>query len=182
MREITRKAWEVFRSAFKDGEDVIVERDDGKFFWGKLTARDDDLMLTRPGGRDEFFDWDEIEFMAHDGFPVKHLMGMSIEEAESRAEQTNADVIRALLDRTLKRQRRLKPVPTPSPPPRRYGGGCPWIIDDDAVEVIAVHNPGNRGPKFAYWDMSDAGETFVFRAADGALMHNYDSDHLFAVA
>jgi hypothetical protein len=164
MNKITNKAWNVFRSAFKNGDDVIVEDERGNFFYGKLAAYDDFVIITRPHGKSVTIKWDQIEFMAHDGFPVNRLMGMTPQEAATRAEQSNTKIITDLLDGQLKHHK------------VNFGGGCPFIVE--SVYLINVYNRGNTGPKFCY---SDAGEVMTFQAKDGARMHNYDSDHLFPI-
>lgn len=85
--EPTKRAWEVFRSVFTDGDTVVVEDSEGRFFKGKLKAHDLYVRLTRSGGNSVDLDWDDIEFMAHDGFPVRKLMGMNRHEAELRAKK-----------------------------------------------------------------------------------------------
>lgn len=179
MNEITRKAWTVFRSAFKDGDDVIVEDEKGNFFRGKLTAHNECVVLTRAHGNSIFIDWDQIEFMAHDGFPVKELMKMTPEEAEKRARQSNKKIIRDILDRQ-KLGSIVRTVETTKPNVHRsrssFGGGCPFIVE--SVRCVAVYNRGNTGRRFWY---SNAAEVLTFQSDDGAWMHNYDSDHLFMV-
>ena len=69
MNQITEKAWEVFRSAFKDGEYVVVETDLGVFYYGKLKSFNDALELTRIDRHSVVIPWDKVEFIAHDGFP-----------------------------------------------------------------------------------------------------------------
>jgi hypothetical protein len=146
-------AWRVFRSAFRDGEHVVVETDDGKFHWGRLRAENDVLVLTRPNGESEEVDWDEVEFVSHDGFPVSAIAGLSVLQAENAAQLTNRDLIVAALEGRT-----------------HFGGGCPWWAGP--AELVAVHNRGSRSLK-------EDCETLVFRAADGALMHSYDTGHLF---
>jgi hypothetical protein len=99
--------------------------------------------------------------MAHDGFPVKDLMKMTPEEATDRATQSNEGVLESIF------QRRTRVS---------FCGGCPFIVEP--VRLIEVHNRGNVGRRFWY---SDAVEVLTFQSADGAWMHNYDSDHLFVL-
>lgn len=158
MNEITKKAWQVFRSAFKDGEQVVVEDCHGNFEWGKMVATKDSIILTRPGGRSRTLDWKDIEFICHDGFPVQDIMDMTPEEAGRRAKETPTKMIRRLL----------------SVGSAWFGGGCPFVAGP--CKLITIHNCGNCGP--AFYERDDA-EVLVFQAKDGAIMHSYDTEHLF---
>lgn len=178
MNHITRRAWAVLRAAFPDGEFVIVEDCDGIFYRGKLTARNTGILLVRPHGVSHEIDWDDVELIAHDGFPVQPLLGMTRQEADIRAKRTDPSKVRQLLDDKHKLEidaaykrgyETGKHIATP-----RIGGGCPFIAGP--LRLTTIHNKGNTGPRFQY---SDAGEVLVFQAADGALMHSYDTDHLF---
>lgn len=158
MTEITEKAWAVYRSAFKDGEQVIAEDEFGQFHWGKLLTTEDGITLTRPGGISTVLPWDELEFICHDGFPVKRIMGMSQDEAGKRARRTPTSIIREALDRPLTKY---------------VGGGCPWVAE---CQLVETHNLGNVGPRF-YGE--DDEEVMVFAGAGGGVMHSYDTEHLF---
>lgn len=160
----TEKAWEVLRSVFKDGEDVVVEASWGKFFYGKLTAEQDRVVLVRPDGLRRVIDWDDVELMAHDGFPVSRLMRMTPEEAEVRATMPADEIVRELLDGE----------PGSIGRPEYVGGGCPFVAGP--MRLARVFNQGNNGPR--YWYRDDC-EVLEFVAADGAVMHSYDTDHLF---
>lgn len=185
MDEITKLAWAIFRSAFKDGDDVVVETSNGKFHWGTLTAENARVVLVRPSGLRHVLRWEDVEFMAHDGFPVSKIMGMSPEEAERRATQTSREVIEdALLNRGMKAHTEFDGYceegyvwdeEKDRPARVRYiGGGCPFVAGP--CELIEVHFRGNVGPDF--WE-EDNPETLVFRAGDGAKMMSFDTDHLF---
>jgi hypothetical protein len=141
---------------------VIVEDSYGRFHWGTLATSDECLRLTRPGGYSAEIPWRRVELVAHDGFPVRRLMGMTPAEATKRASETPETIIEELRNGTF-----------------RGGylcGGCPFVAGP--LNPIAVYNRGNAAPQF--WD-SEFCETFVFQAADGAVMHSYDTGHLFVV-
>jgi hypothetical protein len=55
-----------------------------------------------------------------------------------------------------------------------FYGGCPFYAGP--CEIVAVHNRGHIGPD--YWHEDDC-EVLVARADDGAMLHSYDSAHLF---
>jgi hypothetical protein len=172
MNPITQKAWDVFRASFQDGESVVAEDDVGRFFYGKLQAEEEGITLVRPS-KSTFLEWDEIEFIAHDGFPVQPIMGMSAEEAELRASMEPTDIVRAMLEQSIDRPRERK-VKTKAV---HFGGGCPWFAGP--VRLLAIHNRRNSGPKFWCWPYDSLGEVMVFGSGDGAVMHSYDSEHLF---
>lgn len=162
MTGFTEQAWRVFRGAFRDGEQVIVEDDTGDFWWGTLLAKEEALVLTRPNGKSVEIEWDDVVLIAHDGFPIKELRGMSAQAAAVLAEKTNAEIIERLCN----------------PPPKRrgmwLGGGCPFVAGP--MVLSAIHNQGNRGSRYWY---SDAAEVLEFVSKEGAILHNYDTDHLF---
>jgi len=71
----TPDAWTLFRSMFKDGDEVVITTDEDEFHWGVLTIGDLGCDVKRPGHKPVYLEWDVIRFMAPDGFPVKKLMG-----------------------------------------------------------------------------------------------------------
>lgn len=157
MDSVTEKAWEVYRSVFTDGEDVVVEDSEGKFYYGILRSFNEYITVTRSSGCWTIH-WDDIEFMAHDGFPVNRLMKMSQGEAHRRAEQDSQQIIRAAFEDGLK--------PTYS----FCGGGCPFVAGP--MMPGRIFNVGSL-------DLYDGCEVLEFVAADGAVMHSYDTSHLF---
>ncbi|MHA2279936.1 MAG: hypothetical protein ACXAC5_03545 [Promethearchaeota archaeon] len=52
------------------------------------------------------------------------------------------------------------------------------LLSDYSSPNVVIYNRGNSGRQFWY---SDAGEVLEFRSADGAILHNYDTDHLFLI-
>jgi hypothetical protein len=166
LREMTKTeqlAWRVFRSAFQDGEDVIVEDSTGNFHYGKMRATHDGIYLERADTcHSSFTDWDDVEFVAHDGFPVSRLRRMTVAEAEDRAEQSDREIIIAALEQAIPRR------------PAWVGGGCPFVAGPFTLKQI--HNRGNIGPEYEY---QDSEEYFDFVAKDGARMFSYDTEHLF---
>lgn len=193
-------AWGVFREAFRDGEFVVIEDDDGRFWYGKLTAYQQGIRLERHLLPTKNFDWKQVVFIAHDGFPVQPIEKMAHEECEELCNRTPTDVLRDSIQRCvevgekLRQPRRVskpkskpeEPVPRPTPTPRRgrpnmssahmhIGGGCPFQFGP--CEVEALYFPGRNGPD--YWGVRDDEETLVLRGGDGAVMHSFDLDHLF---
>lgn len=160
MNEPTQKAWELYRSAFKDGEHVVVGDCWDTFFWGKLTSTNDGIVLTRPDGQTNNLLWGEVSFMAHDGFPVKRVMGMSATEAARISEGTSTEQIRQCMMEWEKLKESSHYV----------FRGDPFVIGPFSVE--AIHNRGNSGSEF--WDESDE-EVLVLHSRGGAVMHSYDT-------
>ena len=188
----------LYRSQFKDGELVVVEDDNGDFHWGKLETGDESIKLKRPGRAVELF-WDEILFIAHDGFPVKRIRGMSEETATILAEQTDTDAIRAVLSlpggpKDCERDGCVELVHYPPHNPcycsevcfsnRRFeksrfnlspggymGGGCPFSFEFESAILLNRGQVGNWG--------EDTEEVAILTAKDGATCHVSYLQHHF---
>jgi len=178
-------AIELFWEQFKAGEDVVVEDDIGGLHVGRLERpRDDEGIRIRLGRKSTVLDWYEITFIAHAGFPVQSIQGMSSEEAANLAEVFDTRVARNVILKLLAEDiEEAKPLPqecrrmhvTDRPRRRvRLRGGCPFDFDD--VEILALHNPGNDGPR---WFGKGEEEELVLRAIDGALCLSYNLGHMF---
>ncbi len=178
-KSIEALAWETYRRAFKDGDQVVIETDEGKFVWGVLKTKNDGIMLGRPKGRraSEFL-WEEIVFMAHDGFPDRGIIGMTKEEAEDRAFMTDTELIRSFLVGASSPKHKIPPPSTstyvPSERKRSFGLGCPFAVE--GVYIRSVLNIGNNGPQYWGWDNE---ETLILESRDGAIMHSFDMSHIF---
>lgn len=68
-------AWKLWRSMFKDGDEVVAITDDDRVVAGKIKAKPMTCTIKRIGFKAVEIDWDDIRFIAHDGFPVKKLLG-----------------------------------------------------------------------------------------------------------
>jgi len=157
LKEVTDSCWNHFRSAFQDGDDVVVEDENGDFYQGRLVAKEHELVLVRHDRPWSAIPWDKVEFVAHDGFPVRKIRKMTAEEATARALRTPTEIVAEAL-------MHMRHSAT-------FGAACPFVVGP--CELIAVRNRGS----LLLW--GDEVETLVFRAKDGALMHNYCTDHLF---
>ena len=101
---------------------------------------------------------------------------MSPKEAAQRADQTPAEVIRAAFEDDLT-QKTEKMDYSPLEKASSYiGMGCPYLAGP--CVLTNIYNRGNSGRQF--WH-SDAEEVMEFRSTDGAVLLNYDTDHLFLV-
>ena len=170
MRDhISERAWQLYRNYFVDGEKITVEGAHGVRQWGTLKTTNDGITLTRNGGVSVDIAWDSIVFMCHDGFPFKEIIGMTVEEADLRAEQTSTEIIRDKLQGLIADSKVRK-----TPQRRIIGGGCPFVYGP--FEVINLVNPGNNGKQF--WG-EDNEETLILRSNDGAVAHSFDMSHLF---
>jgi len=179
--KITQLALDIWKSKFSDGAEVVLEDDCGEFHWGRLKNYDWGIRLLRIGGKKALtLEWDEIVFIAQDGFPVREIMGMSYEEAVMLCDSTPTEIIREKL-LALTNQKKapvIKSSRSSSSSPvsyRSFGGGCPFVFDD--VRVVDVLNPGNNGPK--WWGDGEAEETLILQGRNGATMFSYDMSHLF---
>lgn len=96
-------AWELFNSCFKQNEDVVIIDDYDHIYQGKLklyTTEQKEIsfqLKSSRGGLREF-NWVEVRFMSHDGFPVQKLFGadgsQSIEKLDTKNTQK---IIRTIL-------------------------------------------------------------------------------------
>jgi len=73
--------WDLFLRDFHEGDEVVFICGEDEFYWGRLifpkslVERDNGFILRDVHGRERAFLWDDVAFMAHDGFPVKQLKG-----------------------------------------------------------------------------------------------------------
>ena len=85
-----KEAWELFRSCFNDDDDVVIVTDNDTFDLGTLCIGKGGLWLDHGSQFERFFKWEAVLFMAHDGFPVKRLMGPGEGEVVKRIHPTNS--------------------------------------------------------------------------------------------
>ena len=183
MSEVTPDAWRLFWNTFKQGEHVVIVTDVDEFFWGRLgKVTGDGLMLDNPevfGGKfisKRVFLWDEIRFMAHDGFPVRRLMGA---DGSKSIERINTG-------ETYNQIRQLLKTPSPSVDYELIGHGDvgsplgtavfgdPFIIEGVSMKLL---NPGNAGGE--YWEDHPYEEVIVCKAKDGAMGLLYELSTIY---
>lgn len=186
-----RSMWrsvDLFYGEFMEGEDIVVETDDGTLYVGRLirTREDDYLIMQISTKRRVEIDWHEIVFVAHAGFPVRAIANMTPAQAEDFAKQFDTERCRNVILELLQRDtanpastatvtEKPRPDRIPSLAPRvRLRGGCPFDFDD--VEIVALNNPGHDSP--AWWGSGNE-EELVLRARDGATCLSYNLGHLF---
>lgn len=148
----SKDAWELYNSCFSDGQNVVIVTDFDTFEWGTLRTTPLGCWLARVSRKDRFFKWDDIRFMAHDGFPVMKLMGADGSRLIEKLDTTySIGAIRAAL------------IEMPPAAHVRVKFGDPYVIEDVRAELF---NAGNTGPDF--WDELDE-EVVSLRAGDGAV-------------
>lgn len=189
------RAVDLFWEQFRVGEDVVVEDGSGGLHFGRLERpRDDEGIRVVLSRKRVLLDWREIVFVAHAGFPVRAIRGMTPAHAERLAARfdtgrARVQILRLLANDPPKARKSAPRPPAPRPQSvigaairnarrqRRYisaRGGCPFDFED--VEVVVLNNPGNDGPR--WWGHGDE-EELVLRARDGALCLSYNLGHLF---
>lgn len=155
-------AWQLYRRNFKDGDQVIFVDDDNCIGWGKLVdSTADGFRIDRTRvGRIRFIYWDQIRFMAHDGFPVRQLFGAdgsnTIEQAPTAVEALRRGLQEEFLSSHIV-------------------FGDPFMIED---AVATLHYPGNEGPK---WWGQDGEECLELVTVDGARGMLWDLPTVFHV-
>ena len=83
----------LFGLMFKSKQEVVVIDDMDQLWWGRLISWDEEgINLAKPKGRiSTHLSWDSIQFIAHDGFPVRPLFGAdgraSIEQEDTKEVQ-----------------------------------------------------------------------------------------------
>ncbi len=137
---IKTNIWNLFRSEFKDGEQVIIVHENCKLYGGKLTAYENRCIV---GGKE--FSWGEIVFIAHDGFPCRELHTcMSNEELADIENYEHVLLMRKLFIKKMSEPLLTCPKPkTTYTRTRRfhsYGGGCPYLFEEVAMQIINPYN------------------------------------------
>jgi len=160
----------LLKKEFKPRDHVIVIHDDtssgaGELIFGKLTIKNDTCLI---GNRE--LDWNNVLFMAHDGFPCRTLkLNLSNEQLY---DIDNTELI-LLMRKLLVKDEETAPEPVKkeiippsrefveSIPYRSYGGcagGCPFVFEDIYMEIINPFQPVG----------SHCEETLIMQASDGA--------------
>ena len=163
--------WKLFNEEFKNGDHVIVIHDDttsgsGSLISGRLTIESERCLVGSKS-----LDWNDVIFIAHDGFPCRTFkINMSDEQLNDIENQDMIILMRKLLTKKpekeiiTKVEREIKFITSPS----HYGcrGGCPFVFEDVQMQII---NPfsGLR------WHE----ETLVMKAKDSAIGIMWDIEN-----
>lgn len=179
--KLEENVWKLFNSHFKEGDDVVFIDDSDVMTAGKMVGFDDiGCYLKSPwSGRNTFHFWEDIRFMAHDGFPVKKLRGADGSKLIEQIDTT--DIKKALVDATTYKgcdkcgrviDRRAQ-----------YGmcAKCYNIWRAEMARPTVFGDPfmieAGRGILFNEGSKSNGGyfdECLVLQAADGAWAELYD--------
>jgi len=134
--------WKLFRSEFKDGQFVIIIHSNTKMYHGKMKADHDRVVV---GCRE--FSWDDVIFIAHDGFPCRQFHTTLNAEQLDNLENTEAVLLmRKLLTKKPEEEILSKENTvvrrTSSPFRSTFAGrgGCPFVWDEVYMQIV---NPGN---------------------------------------
>ena len=159
----------LIKKDFKTGERVIILHSDCNMYFGSLIRMDENEIVI--GSKE--YDWDDVVFLGHDGFPCRAFKStLSMEQFE---DLESWEVMYALyrsmgldlsgVDTTKafsKQPKVLKnsKTPTSTPPARIYGcgGGCPYEIEEVSACIINPFNGLSRNTE----------ETLYMESEDGA--------------
>ena len=145
----TDNLWDLFHSHFIIGQELMLLDSDDKVYIGKYIGVSDDGITLKTVflGKQLFFDWTDIRFLGHDGFPIRKVFGADGShslEKEFKKGNNAIEIIRAATCEELKpKEQEPKPKQVPkkqATPVRRIFGGCPWMIDECEARIV---NPGN---------------------------------------
>lgn len=170
MTENKLDTWSIFHECFKVGDDVVLIDDEDRVFCGKLKSFDaGGCHIRRPGWKvmTEVHFWKDIEFMSHDGFPVRKLLGADGSESilSWHKEDIRGKIIKILDGSRLHRVEPLKRI--------RIARGDPFLIEGVTGRLF---NVGNHGPQ--WWD-SYFEECLCLTAPDGAKALLYDLKNVY---
>ena len=195
-------AWRLFYSLFKEGDKIIVVLGSDGFLWGTLNRVEAEGCWIRgetrkrgyaPVPSSYFIYWDEIRFMAHDGFPVKKLMGAdgskSIEKLTTSNIQESIAEALWVPNRESSEEKAQKSTTdwyanSNAASDTESGGisghdlvfGDPFLIENASLILL---NKGNSGPNF-YDALYE--EVIVCKSKDGVMGLLYDLRSIYYFA
>jgi len=162
----TESAWDLYYRVFNDNDDVYVITDSDEAYWGKAHATQTGLLLSHPNVVDRFLDWDDITFMAHDGFPVRKLMGA---DGSKAIEKTNTNTIEAGIRKLLTKN----PSITDGPRVKQAVFGDPFLVENVEATLMNTYYPGNH-----IWEPEHE-ELIILKAPDGAVGLLYELNRIY---
>ncbi len=174
-------AWTLYWSMFNDGDEVYLITENDEVFWGKVYAHDTHCILKRPSRLSLQFNWAEVRFMSHDGFPVKKLMGADGSWLIERIDTTDTQAaIRTALTYTdlahviprIKLPRaKVRTYLAPAHRRQSYCFGDPFFIEDCTSKLF---NPGVTFAIDGHFE-----ETLVLQHKGGAGGLLWDLKHIY---
>ncbi len=147
-------AWDLWRSQFTDGDEIIVLDERERMWRGPHLATEDHLIVNPGEVREVRLCWIDVVFVAHDGFPARKLMGADGSQTAERIDTTDTR-------EALRQFFHLANLP-PEPRPVQFAFSDPWWVE--GAEGV-LHFAGNDGPD--HW-VEDEEEVLVLQASDGA--------------
>ena len=169
MSEQIVKSWDLFHQCFKIGDDVIIITEYDVYHWGKLTHFDDGgCKIKCMTKKEEPFDWDDVIFMSHDGFPCKKMLTSAagdtlVNELQARKKQ---NILRQILTMVRYKSRRTDEITLSednSINAKALMIGDPFeLIGDMGLQLF---NPGNFTPYYCIDDTYF--ETLVMTSSEG---------------
>jgi len=153
-------AWKLFNKYFKDNEHVVIVDEFDKLFFGRMQTTEIGLSLEKTCGSKQFFYWDCIRFISHDGFPVKKLLGADGHETIELEEP---------VDEMIRSTARITPVSAI----KTMVFSDPFLIENTSLELYQTHYPGNK-----VW-VPEIEEVLVMQSKDGATGMLYELNHIY---
>ncbi len=150
--------WKFFYDNFKDGQRVVIITDDDEIFAGRAEFTKLGVSITPTRNKKRFFYWNEVEFISHDGFPVKKLLGA---DGSSSIEK---------LDTTQLQEELLGSLSEFEDEKYNIVRGDPFLIEQVTAKIITVQYP------------ETGFETSIkLKAKDGAigLLYNFETIFYF---
>lgn len=157
-------AWKLYKECFKDGDIVVIVTEDDSIYYGKLKTEEYGCYIRRKNYHNRLqngrlFRWEEIRFMAHDGFPCKQLLGADGNKSIEKERSKDSKIRKAFqcefgIESTIV-----------------YGD--PFLIENVAT---ILYNSGNTGNY--HWDELDE-EVLKMIAKDGAKGCLWDLSTIF---
>lgn len=178
MEKNTKSSWDLFNEMFKVGDEVIIITAEGKYEWGKIEIVHGGVVLKRSQQKGKFWEWEDISFMCHEGFPVRKLPPSSSDKyVEKLLEGGKFKDLQTTIRKALMNQPcEICGEPTSNDeinpfsekcnncrPTRSYRGGDPWQIEG---VLSRIYNVGNC-TKYPYWCNHEFEEVIVMTDKNG---------------
>lgn len=145
-------SWELYKKTFNDGDEVVIITELDKVVYGKLETTKIGCYLKRRnrGGRlvhGRLWLWDQIRFMANDGFPCAQLLGADGNVSIEKEKSVQWSIRTAFEE--------------------EYGPTCTLVLGDPFIIEGVNATLYNSGNSLGHYDELDE-EVLVMTARDGA--------------
>ncbi len=181
--KIDPKGWQLFESCFEKHDEVVAIDVFDVIHWGRLEdITDYGCELVRPGGHRQQLSWDDIRFMAHDGFPVRKILGA---DGSSTIERLDTADTQAAIRHSLGMEFPRRQL-------SRLRFGDPFDVEPTEARLFHSGNSGlDYWGKFAgpcgYYSEAhrelghENEEVLVLRSKDGAMAELWDMTTIYMV-